>query len=161
LNQIDATQQAISSGEWTRLATNVRGRRRVLMPDFWLRTVPGTIKLRDIDGRPLALVNARLPPIRALESSMLPFALCMILIGAVLGLWFKAVVLVPVIGAVWLFIAVGGRVAVSPETSLLLLFVSVAVWTQFGYLVGLLARGAAAPAPPSTPTRNPTSTRNR
>jgi hypothetical protein len=63
---------------------------------------------------------------------MLPFALCMVLIGAVLGLWFKAVVLVPVIGAVWLFIAVGGTVAATPETSLLLLFVSVAVWTQFG-----------------------------
>ena len=92
---------------------------------------------------------------------MLPFALCMVLIGAVLGLWFKAVVLVPVIGAVWLFIAVGGRAAVTPETSLLLLFVSVAVWTQFGYLVGLLARRAAAPAPLSAPTRTPASTRNR
>ena len=91
---------------------------------------------------------------------MLPFALCMVLIGAVLGLWFKAVVLVPVIGAAWLFIAVGGRAAVTPETSLLLLFVSVAVGTQFGYLVGLLARRAGAPAPLSAPTRNGL-TRNR
>jgi hypothetical protein len=91
---------------------------------------------------------------------MLPFALCMILVGAILGLWFKALVLVPVIGAAWLFIAVGGKVPVAPEASFLLLFVSVAVWIQFGYLVGLLARRAAAPAPLSAPTQNPASTRN-
>jgi hypothetical protein len=92
---------------------------------------------------------------------MLPFALCMILVGAILGLWFKALVLVPVIGAAWLLIAVGGKVPVAPEASFLLLFVSVAVWTQFGYLVGLLARRAAAPAPLSAPAQNPASTRNR
>jgi uncharacterized membrane protein YpjA len=58
---------------------------------------------------------------------MLPFALCMVVIGAILGLWFKALVLVPVIGAAWLFIAVGGEVPAAPEASLLLLFVSVQV----------------------------------
>ena len=77
---------------------------------------------------------------------MLPLVLFMTLLGGVLGLRFKVFVLVPVIGAAWLFIAVAGKAFVAPQTSVVMVIAAVGAAVQIGYLLGLLTRYAIAAA---------------